>query len=210
MNLSPQNLMREIEWDDFGKGGNHTDFIYEDFIAPEICDELLQYYNDCTYLKKKPGFIGYSDPTGIPQSSERKVSTDMCCHAMLADTEPSLQHYLTELDRVMKNYFTKYEFALIDCAIFPMFNIQTYPARGGYKVWHFERTNNKLAAGRQLVWMTYLTDNPDGGTEFYYQSKYYPAKKGSTLIWPADWTHTHRGRVVNEEKAIITGWIEFS
>ena len=33
-------------------------------------------------------------------------------------------------------------------------------------------------------------------------------KKGLTLIWPADWTHTHRGVISQtKEKTIITGWI---
>ena len=57
--------------------------------------------------------------------------------------------------------------------------------------------------------MTFLTDNPDGGTEFIYQDKYIPAEKGKTLIWPSDWTHTHRGKVdTTKEKMIITGWID--
>ena len=36
------------------------------------------------------------------------------------------------------------------------------------------------------------------------------AKKGLTLIWPATWTHTHRGIVSNDkEKYIVTGWYSF-
>jgi len=31
------------------------------------------------------------------------------------------------------------------------------------------------------------------------------------LIWPADWTHTHRGIVApNEEKIIATGWLHLT
>ena len=57
--------------------------------------------------------------------------------------------------------------------------------------------------------MTYLNDIPDGGgTEF----KFYPdvkiqAKKGLSLIWPTDFTHTHRGVVSEYEKYIVTGWV---
>ena len=52
-------------------------------------------------------------------------------------------------------------------------------------------------------------DIPDGGgTEF----KFYPdfkvnAKKGLSLMWPTDFTHTHRGVVSEYEKYIVTGWI---
>jgi hypothetical protein len=59
--------------------------------------------------------------------------------------------------------------------------------------------------------MTYLNDVPNGGTDFYY----YPelnlqAKKGLTIIWPSDWTHTHRGVISKtHEKYIVTGWFSF-
>ena len=57
--------------------------------------------------------------------------------------------------------------------------------------------------------MTYLNDIPNGGgTEF----KFYPDfkvndKKGLSLMWPTDFTHTHRGVVSEYEKYIVTGWI---
>ena len=56
--------------------------------------------------------------------------------------------------------------------------------------------------------MTYLNDVPDGGTEFLYQNLTTKAIKGNTVIWPATWTHTHRGQISQtHEKIIITGWI---
>ncbi len=59
--------------------------------------------------------------------------------------------------------------------------------------------------------MTFLNDVDDGGTEFKYQNLTIPAKKGLTLIWPAPWTHTHRGQVSNTKtKYIITGWYNFN
>ena len=59
--------------------------------------------------------------------------------------------------------------------------------------------------------MTYLTDNPNGGTEFYFQDLYIPAEKGKTIIWPSEWMYTHKSRVDKmQEKMIITGWMEFT
>ena len=56
-----------------------------------------------------------------------------------------------------------------------------------------------------------LTDNPNGGTEFYFQDLYIPAEKGKTIIWPAEWMYTHKGRPdMEKEKMIITGWMEFT
>ena len=45
---------------------------------------------------------------------------------------------------------------------------------------------------------------------FKYQKLTTPAKKGLTLIWPTDFTHTHSGQITKEhEKYIITGWFGF-
>ena len=62
-----------------------------------------------------------------------------------------------------------------------------------------------------LVWMTYLNDVDDGGTEFENQKFSSPAKKGLTLFWPADWTYTHRGIIsYTKEKYIVTGWFSYA
>ena len=59
--------------------------------------------------------------------------------------------------------------------------------------------------------MTYLNDvENEGETEFYHQKIKVKPQKGLTLIWPADWTHTHRGIASKiDEKYIITGWFSF-
>ena len=64
--------------------------------------------------------------------------------------------------------------------------------------------------GRLLVFMTYLNDVDDGGTDFLYQNLTTQAKKGKTIIWPAEWTHTHKGQISEKkEKYIETGWYNF-
>ena len=89
------------------------------------------------------------------------------------------------------------------------YNIQYYKKGGGYKVFHCERSYPSTSK-RVLVFMTYLNDVKDGGTEFKYQKVITPAKKGLTLIWPTDWTHTHRGQIsLLGNKYIVTGWFEF-
>ena len=89
--------------------------------------------------------------------------------------------------------------------------VQRYPPGGGYKLEHFERTGMATAA-RMLTWMTYLNDvHDEGGTHFTYQDKTINARKGRTLIWPTDFTHSHYGVVSEtEEKYIITGWFNYT
>ena len=56
--------------------------------------------------------------------------------------------------------------------------------------------------------MTYLNTVKNGGTEFYYQKLKVDAVKGLTLIWPSDWTHTHKGVISKKQKKyILTGWV---
>ena len=83
------------------------------------------------------------------------------------------------------------------------------PGDGFYK-WHMENVGKNDSLYRHLVFMTYLNTLDDAGTEFYYQKTTTPCEKGLTIIWPATWTHTHRG-VTNYkgEKSIITGWFSF-
>ena len=74
---------------------------------------------------------------------------------------------------------------------------------------HCER--DRLAfCNHALVWMLYLTDTPNGGTEFPHQDLVTECIKGDLVIWPTDMTHMHKG-VVSEthEKIIFTGWIIF-
>jgi hypothetical protein len=78
----------------------------------------------------------------------------------------------------------------------------------GYHIWHSEQGNGAESA-RCLVYSAYLNDIDDAGeTEFLYQKLRIAPKENSIIIWPAAFTHTHRGNVVhgNKSKYIITGW----
>ena len=64
------------------------------------------------------------------------------------------------------------------------------------------------AANRMLVGMVYLNDVKDGGeTEFYYQKLKIKPKRGTLVIWPAYFTHLHRGnKPISNSKYIINMW----
>ena len=59
--------------------------------------------------------------------------------------------------------------------------------------------------------MTYLNNVDDGGeTQFLYQEKEIQPKKGLTVLWPTDFTHTHRGVTSpTQTKIIATGWFNY-
>jgi len=84
---------------------------------------------------------------------------------------------------------------------------------GGYHVWHAEQGNREHAE-RVLVYMLYLNDigAQDGGeTEFLYQRLRLRPEANTMIIWPAAYTHTHRGNTVlgDQSKYIVTGWFYY-
>jgi hypothetical protein len=124
-----------------------------------------------------------------------------------------LVNYLDSLEKIIDLYVDKFNFcnATESWGITELINIQYYPPGGGFKVYHSERNGKLSTINRHLVFMTYLNDvNDQGETEFFYQQLKVKPQKGLTLIWPVDWTHTHRGiPSPTEEKIITTGWYGF-
>lgn len=81
---------------------------------------------------------------------------------------------------------------------------------GGYHVWHGEQGNGEQAA-RGLVYMLYLNTLPteaNGETEFLYQQRRISPVGNTMVLWPAAFTHAHRGNPVygDNSKYIVTGW----
>ena len=171
-----------------------------------------------------------SDTNGI------KLSTDVCIGPH--NENPAVQKYLKEgLKPVVNAYREKFPEPWEACPIgfcppekMPdsqarvekgwydgefktgtFMNIQHYKPSEGYFAWHCERSYpSAQTVDRILVFMTYLNDVEDGGTNFQYQKITTPAKKGLTLVWPVDWTHTHQGQISHTtEKYIITGWLQY-
>ena len=95
-----------------------------------------------------------------------------------------------------------------DWRVAPHYNIQKYNGENeGFFTLHNEDSGSHPY--RMLVWMMYLND-AKSGTEFPYQNKTITPKVGRTVIWPAGWTHPHKGVTPNEGiKYISTGWFYY-
>ena len=111
----------------------------------------------------------------------------------------------------LEQYKQKYPFMnkLIYWACDKGYNLQRYQEGEGYHFLHCEQDGNPAYHSRMLVWMLYLND-AECGTEFPYQDIVIQPKSGRLLIWPAAWTHPHRGVVPNKGlKYIATGWYRY-
>jgi len=118
--------------------------------------------------------------------------------------------YHKQLDEFIHSYLEKYK--LLDYKFTSRFlpQIQYYEKGKGYYSWHIDGGSID-ASDRAFVYITYLNDIEDGGTEFYFQNYITKAKKGNTVLFPAGYTHLHRGQISQtNEKYIITGWIWWS
>ncbi len=87
--------------------------------------------------------------------------------------------------------------------------IQKTEVGGGYHIWHSEDSVRETS-NRIMAFIVYLNDVNEGGeTEFLYIGKRVSAAQGRLVIFPAAYTHTHRGNPpLSGEKYILTGWIE--
>ena len=87
----------------------------------------------------------------------------------------------------------------------PSYNLQRYDGKDeGFFALHNETSGTYPY--RMLAWMIYLNE-AQCGTEFPYQDKTVIPKAGRTVVWPAAWTHPHKGVTPNIGlKYIATGW----
>ena len=199
------------------------------YIPEEVCDNLISFFIDCRVrvshvsdeilvkdgdVKIDNGLILRKGNIGKDSkiNKDTKDSVDLSIEFGANNYKHKpITEYGKHLQQCLNNYEQKYEYVkgMDRYTITENMNLQHYKAGGGFKKWHFENTAIE-SMSRKLVFMTYLNNVENGGTEFYYQDIKCPAKKGLTLIWPADWTHTHRG-IIDEsnEKMIITGWFNY-
>ena len=175
-------------------------FIHKEKISEEAVKEVIKFFKK-NQKYSVPGKIGNS----IINNNVKK-STDVTISS--GDCEISIPKYMKDLKRVVQNYHFKYpETFELNLAITEGINIQLYQKSEGFFKPHCEKASLRTSS-RVLVFMTYLSDNINGGTYFKYQNYTCPAVKGETIIWPSDWTFMHNGIVdFNQQKMIITGWI---
>ena len=81
---------------------------------------------------------------------------------------------------------------------------------GGFHVWHWEQEGRKDCS-RLMNVQLFLNDVKEGGeTEFLYLNKVERSEQGKLLIYPGNYTHTHRGNPPrSNSKYLINAWIEF-
>lgn len=191
-----------------------SQFLASSYIEEDICDYMIRYFDSWSHVAE-PGVVwdGYNGGSDGDLNIAAKNSLDL----IIGDPDLQDKYFYSLETNLLKDYKKEYSYSNSNSswkAIQPP-QIQKYPIKdGGFYRWHCERTSgiNQPIASRHLVYMTYLNDINDGGeTEFLYQNIKIKPRKGLTLVWPADWTFTHRGNFAPfEEKYIVTGWFNYT
>jgi hypothetical protein len=190
-----------------------TDFIeeYKSVLTEEECSFLVHDFERLHEVgmtfNRQNGPLGQAKDS---QDDESLIYADAFLSQMTQDSEGRL---FKVLNKHIHEYIKKYEVGMytgrhskIPLASEAVKIQRTYPSQG-FHIWHCER--NMIDFGsRVLAWSIYLNDVEEGGeTEFIYQSKRFSPKAGTMLIWPAGFTHTHRGNPpLKGVKYIATGW----
>ena len=181
-------------------------FIGEYEVSNEAVDEIMSYWKS----NKLSAVKGTVSEVGQELSSNNKYKKSL--EISIPPNNLNNFKYTKELLECLNQYKKQYEYSdkVDSYSITEKTKIQYYDKGWGFYKWHFENNGNNHTCARHLVFATYLNNVEDAGTEFLYQDYTVKAKKGSTIIFPAIWTHTHKGQITqNKEKYIVTGWFNF-
>jgi len=176
-----------------------------DTLTKEQCDSIIDWFEE-QHDRKQNGVVGL----GVV-NKQIKHSTDIYCK--FTENEFFNPLILSALSDCFKKYCKKYSY-LNDIHEQYLndndYNLQRYLPNEGYFLEHCE--NECRDSSRILAWTLYLNDVHDHGETLYtlYDRK-ISARAGKMVIWPAYWTHAHKGVVSpTETKYIATGWFEFT
>lgn len=186
--------------------------IEEGIFTPDFCQSVIQYHENAAQaglaMTRQVADAGMlkvqKDDESLYMHQEELVSLDGTKIILKQFKEAfSVQlypQYLSQFDilHTSDNLNIKYV------------KVQKTKVGGGYHIWHHE-TDRRETSNRVLAWTVYLNDVAEGGeTEYLYQHLRIKPTTGTFVIWPAGFTHTHRGNPpLSNDKYIMTGWIEY-
>ena len=210
--IMPMSLM--------GEKGKFDDFIgvWDNFMPSALCNDLINWFQTWqqqAIITNNERDVPLTDPYegqphAMPGGNQFKTRSlgrnDLGC--MLDSLNGSLSAQVNQyLQATLNHYCTVYD----SLGSVPLTSwhvkMQQTPEGGGYHVFHHE-DGSYNEAHRTATWMIYLNEDFEGGeTEFFYQKRRIKPTTGTVVIWPAGYTHTHRGNLVLKgTKYIITGW----
>ena len=191
----------------------YKDFIgiYDESVPVDLCNSFVENYE---LAKKNQTIIDCSveneaqiPPSLLPRLLQKDDVTYTTSTYSTIYPRPPVIAYNNFLGECFKCYLKRYSIKFNAVIYNDVFKIHKVRKSEGYHTWHYER-NDPASLDRMMAYMTYLEVPKKGGeTEFLHQSLRIEPIVGRTLIWPAGFTHMHRGNPpLDGEKMYITGW----
>lgn len=184
--------------------------VYDNVLDLDMCNGIIE----CYKRVEEHGFLTHRSESNPSSLNADDKAMYIPSHAYPVD------HLSKDLGngfiaRFWENAYTPYANkyqtvqTLAGHSIYNMKVQKTDPGEG-YHVWHYEASDIQNAR-RIMAYVVYLNDVEEGGeTEFLFQNIRVKPKAGTAVLWPAYYTHPHRGNPpIKESKYIVTGWVEF-
>ncbi len=187
--------------------------LYVNALSPKQCDIIV---NDFDVLSQSGLSHSRQNDSGRPKISQEDSAIDLT-EMLLTQVGDSGNMIPQAVNKGIIDYCRKYEVGMFNGyrgGNYPIMSegmkIQKTEKSQGYHVWHCERSSGRYN-NRVLSWILYLNDVEEGGeTEFLHYSKRFQPMKGSLLVFPAHFTHVHRGNPpLSGTKYIATGWHQY-
>lgn len=182
-------------------------------VYPEgYCEHLISQFE---YLEKKGLGINRLQGEGAPSifKDDHQIRFNFKDHPVEPfENKDIVDIFFNGLQSCFDEYQKKFSILTTDKLTATHMKMQRTSSGGGYHIWHHEHSWQN--PNRVLVYLLYLNSlKPEncGETEFLYQQKRYNPIQNSMIIWPAAYTHTHRGNPVHGDvhKYVATGWFYF-
>ncbi len=201
--------------------------VYENILSEEVCKHLIETFEESPELQ----FYGKVGDGGT--DPEIKSSSDL--NLLLALDKKAgikgmiLQNIRQAVDTHVVKYFKKYPYSKLNFTEDStnqevLDNIHTKysfwsrtlmmkkynKGKDGFHAFHEDNGKQFPTAARTLVCMFYLNDVDKGGeTEFYHQDVKIKPTTGSLVIFPAYFTHLHKGHIpISSDKYIMNIWLQ--
>jgi len=183
-------------------------FIGSWIIDDSLCDEIIAYYKKNKQKQSKGVTSG-----GMDLATKDRRDITLTPQELNLPGNEIFKIYFQSLFECYKDYNLQWPFlsGIVNDLDIGSFNIGKYEPGQHFQKIHCERSSLSTLH-RLFAFMTYLNNVEDGGSTYFnhYDLDIKPTK-GLTLIWPAEWTHAHKGNVLKAgEKYIVTGWLTFS
>lgn len=176
-------------------------------LSKDTCDSLIHLFEKSTNLQTV-GLVGGGNKQDIKKSTDIPIDS-----SFLQKNEwvNPLNDILYHLKIATQEYVDKFPYLkeIAEWGLEDKFNFQRYLPNEGYYKLHCE-VPNKNFSHRVLSWIIYLNNVEDAGTYFLNENHVEESIQGKIIIFPAYWTHPHKGIISkNQTKYILTGWFVY-